>query len=179
MKKVNYLFLLLTFAIFSCEDDIDNLTDINVSTVLNQSFNVAIAEDDPLTESISETLDVGDNNALNDLLSQVEEYNINSITATISNYQGANDIVLENAMVTFEVDGGSNVTASLTNLVISDIEGTPQTLPFNADALNAIGETLLSSGGTVTIDASSTVSGAPVSFTIDIDIDVEVTVDTI
>lgn len=179
MKKVNYLFILLTFAIFSCEDDVDNLTDIKVSTTLTESFNVDVAEEDPLTQSIDQTLSVGDNDDIKDVLSKVEGYEISDITFTIRDYDGANDIELESAMVTFQVNGGSNITASVSDLVISDIVGTEQNLPFNEAALTTLGETLLSTGGTVNVTASSTVSGAPVSFTIDVNIEVRVTVDTI
>lgn len=179
MKKVNYLFILLALAIFSCEDDVDNLTDIKVSTTLTESFNVTVAEEDPLTQSIDQTLNVGDNDDIKDVLSKVENYEISDITFTIRDYVGANDIQLESAMVTFQVNGSSNITASVSNLVMSDIAGTEQDLPFNEAALTTLGETLLSTGGTVNVTTTSTVSGAPVSFTMEVNIKVRVTVDTI
>ena len=179
MKKVNYLLVLFAIALFSCEDDIDNLTETEVSTTLTESFNVAIDEGASLTQSITQSLSAGDNDDIKSVLSSVEGYEVTKVSFTISDYVGANDIRLESAMITFDVSGGSSVVATTGDVVISDIVGTEQDLPFNADALNALGETLLDDGGVITISASSTVSGAPVSFKIDINIEVTATIDLI
>lgn len=179
MKKLHYLFILFAIGLFSCEDDIDNLTETKVSTILSESFNVAISDDDPLTQSVTQTLNAGDNNDLNGVLSSVEEYEVTNVSFTVRNYTGADDIMLESAMITFAVDGGSSIVASAGNVTISSIVDVEQDLPFNSDALNALGETLLNNGGSATITAASTVSGAPASFTIEINLEITATVDVI
>lgn len=179
MKKVNYLFVLFAIVFFSCEDDIDNLTETEVSTTLTESFNVSVAEGGALTQSLMQSLNAGDNDDIKSVLSSVEGYEVNSVTFTITDYVGANDIMLESTMVTFEVVGGSSILATAEDVVISDVVGVAQDLPFNANALTSLGETLLTNGGTVDIGASSTVSGSPVSFTITINVEVTATIDLI
>ena len=101
MKNLRLLPFLLFFLFqFHCNliDEIKGLKEFEFDLDLSKSFPVDISEEDPNTINEVFTLDAKSNPDIADYLNDIEEYDIWSIAITITNYEGAENILFSGTL---------------------------------------------------------------------------------
>ena len=172
-KKISLLLLVMITA-FSC-DELDELTEFDITQDFNTTVNIDVPADAPLlTWTQSSTIDIASNSEIQDNLDLIQDVNLNSLTFEIDNYVGEPGIMLTEASISF---GGITIMVAEIDLKASDDTNTVTTIGDTAQ-LNAIAS-LLQNNTAITATATGTVSGAPVNFDVIINLDVTVTIDII
>ncbi|MDC0629331.1 hypothetical protein OAP26_02695 [Flavobacteriaceae bacterium] len=121
----------------SC-NELDELTEFDVSQNLNATLRVDITEDsggEPQSWSDSTTIDISDNAEIQANLDLIESVMINSLTFKILNFEGE-----ENAMVT-----DASISFGDTTIDVEDINLNDNTTTYNLGTtaqLNTIANTL-------------------------------------
>ena len=167
MKKLHYLLVVLSVLAFACESDDDPISGISISADFDLEEKLAVNIGENAPNSIDQTLSF--EASADDLssLGEIDEYEIKSIKITIENYNGANDIELQNMSI--RVDGVATAfTLQTIPLQYSTID-----LTDNADFLAAVAAEFLENNE-ITLTIAGEVSGQPVSFDMKIEIAVKV-----
>ncbi|WP_136480027.1 hypothetical protein [Cognatitamlana onchidii] len=176
MKTKATLLIILLLNVFSC-DEIDKLTEFDV----NDSFAYTIivsestdSEGTPVSISESITINLTDNQDIDDNLDLIQSVAVNSITFEIDNFEGAELTTLSNVLLTFD-----SVTLRLadTDLKAADDSNTSYMVGTASDYDNIAN--LLKNNKSVTAQISGTISETPVSFDINIKVDIKVVIDVI
>jgi hypothetical protein len=168
-KTLSTLCLTL-LTLVSC-NELDELTEFDVSQNLNATLRVDITEDsggEPQSWSDSTTIDISDNAEIQANLDLIESVMINSLTFKILNFEGE-----ENAMVT-----EASISFGDTTIDVEDINLNDNTTIYNLGTtaqLNTIANTL-KDVSEITIAVSGTVSSTPVKFDVIISLDVTTTI---
>jgi hypothetical protein len=169
MKKLRILSLVLSLLfLFGCNliDQIKGLEEIDFDIELVTSVPVDVDEDDPLTINETFTLDATTNKDVADNLNKITEYDVWAVYVTFSNYDGADDIVFSGTLdigpFTADFTGDNAVTPS----IYADNSGALY-LDLNTAALELL-NAALQAGHKLNCSVEGTVSGQPVSFTINI-----------
>ncbi|MGV6830906.1 MAG: hypothetical protein ACWA5P_05035 [bacterium] len=175
MNKISTLLLMVCAVVFSC-DELDELTEFDISDNFSTTVNVSVSEasDQPQTFSETATLDIGANQEIQDNADLIQGISINSLTYEIANYTGIENATLSNASLNF---GSTSISIDDINLPQSDTDGTIYTIS-NSQQLSAIASALANSQS-ITITASGTLSGSPVDFDVIINVDLTVTIDVL
>ena len=165
MKYFIFIFL-LSIVGFSCsEDDVKELLSTDQTLTASESFDIDIDEDDPLTYTDSETIEASVAGI------EITEVEILSLNATITNVLAPEAVNLTTASLVFE-GTGVQLDFPETELTTGATFELASTIPQNViDALEA----KLLADEEVTINATATVDGAPINFTISIDLEIKVT----
>ncbi len=165
MKYFIFIFL-LSIVGFSCsEDDVKELLSTDQTFTASESFDIDIDEDDPLTYTDSETIEASVAGI------EITEVEILSLNATITNVLAPEAVNLTTASLVFE-GTGVQLDFPETELTTGATFELASTIPQNViDALEA----KLLADEEVTINATATVDGAPINFTISIDLEIKVT----
>ena len=135
-KTLSTLCLTL-LTLVSC-NELDELTEFDVSQNLNATLRVDITEDsggEPQSWSDSTTIDISDNAEIQANLDLIESVMINSLTFKILNFEGE-----ENAMVT-----EASISFGDTTIDVEDINLNDNTTTYNLGTtaqLNTIANTL-------------------------------------
>ncbi len=135
-KTLSTLCLTL-LTLVSC-NELDELTEFDVSQNLNATLRVDITEDsggEPQSWSDSTTIDISDNAEIQANLDLIESVMINSLTFKILNFEGE-----ENAMVT-----DASISFGDTTIDVEDINLNDNTTTYNLGTtaqLNTIANTL-------------------------------------
>ena len=168
-KTLSTLCLTL-LTLVSC-NELDELTEFDVSQNLNATLRVDITEDsggEPQSWSDSTTIDISDNAEIQANLDLIESVMINSLTFKILNFEGE-----ENAMVT-----DASISFGDTTIDVEDINLNDNTTTYNLGTtaqLNTIANTF-KDDHEITIAVSGTVSSTPVKFDVIISLDVTTTI---
>ncbi|MGC1473650.1 MAG: hypothetical protein WA775_13740 [Psychroserpens sp.] len=172
-KNIFILFSILTF-ITSC-DELDELTEIDITQDFSTTVNVVLEEDsegEPVSITETSIIDLASNQDIQDNLDAIEDVQINSITYQINNYVGAEDIVVTNASLNFDT---TVISVADINLLESDTNNTVYTISDSAQ-LNAIAA-YLEDNSSITVTLTGTISSTPALFDVIISVDTTVTVD--
>ncbi|MUU77895.1 hypothetical protein [Winogradskyella endarachnes] len=174
--KIKFSLLLLLVSVFSC-DDLDELTEIDIIQDFTTTISVDVPEDSegqPQSFSTSTTLDISDNEEIQDNIDLIENMSINSITYEITNFSGSEGAILTEGQLIF---GTTTIAVSNINLEQSDIDNTLYTITdtsgFNEIANNLENNLLIN------VSLAGTVNETPVVFDIEVNIDLTVTVDVL
>tara|TARA_R110002111_G_scaffold18_5_gene206 strand:+ start:1921 stop:2499 length:579 start_codon:yes stop_codon:yes gene_type:complete len=173
--KLSVLLLVMITA-FSCED-LDELTEFDITEDFTTTYNISVPEDSegmPQSFSESTTIDIAENEEIQDNLDLLQDVTLNSLSYEIANFSGAQDATLTEATLNF---GSVSISISNINLQQSDIDNTIYEIA-DTSLLNAIADALENN---IAINASvtGTVSATPVVFDIIINLDVTATVDVL
>ncbi|WP_282030642.1 hypothetical protein [Winogradskyella eximia] len=173
--KLSVLLLIMITA-FSCED-LDELTEFDITEDFTTTYNISVPEDSegmPQSFSESATIDIAENEEIQDNLDLLQDVTLNSLSYEIANFSGAQDATLTEATLNF---GSVSISISNINLQQSDIDNTIYEIA-DTSLLNAIADALENN---IAINASvtGTVSATPVVFDIIINLDVTATVDVL
>lgn len=173
--KLSVLLLVMITA-FSC-DDLDELTEFDITEDFTTTYNISVPEDSegmPQSFSESATIDIAENEEIQDNLDLLQDVTLNSLSYEVANFSGAQDATLTEATLNF---GSVSISISNINLQQSDIDNTIYEIA-DTSLLNAIADALENN---IAINASvtGTVSATPVVFDIIINLDVTATVDVL
>lgn len=173
--KISYLLLLMISA-FSC-DEVDKLTEFDVTDDFSTTLNVSIPPDSegmPQSYTKSTTISIVSNEQIKDNLNLIQSISLNSLTYEISNFAGEEGATLTEASLSI---GSTSIAIGNINLKTSDDNNTVYNIE-DSGQLNAIASAL-KTDPTITVTVSGTVSETPVAFDIIINIDTTVTIDVI
>ncbi|NRD23212.1 hypothetical protein HNV10_08165 [Winogradskyella litoriviva] len=168
--------LLLFLTTFSC-DDLDELTEFDITDDFSTTINISVTEDSegqPQSISQSSTLDITTNEEIEDNLDLIQDISVNELTYEITNYSGVDDAILSNASLTF---GSSSISISNINLQQSDIDNTVYTIN-DTSIINAVASNL-ENNSMINMSVSGTVSATPVVFDVLIYAEITTTIDVL
>lgn len=166
--------LLLILASFSC-DDLDELTEFDITQDFSTSINISVTEDsEGQSQSISQSsiLDITTNQEIEDNLDLIQDISVNELTYEITNYSGVDDAILSDGVLTF---GSSTITVASINLQQSDLDNTVYTIN-DTSVINAVANDL-ENNSMINMTVSGTVSATPVVFEVLIYADITTTID--
>jgi hypothetical protein len=173
--KVGALLLLMVTA-FSC-NDLDELTEFDVTQDFSRTFNVSVpegAEGEPQSINQTSTIDITANQAIEQNIDLVQDISINSLTYEIINFSGSEDAILSNGVLTF---GSSTISVPNINIQQSDLDNTVYIIN-DTSVLSAIANDL-ENNSMVDISVTGTVSATPVVFDVLVNVDITATIDVL
>lgn len=173
MKSLKSIFAAVLFLTFAACDDIDELTEIDTTFTMTESFNVAVQAGDEDLQSFTETVtfNLAEDDDVADNLSSIEDVTINTLTYRFSNVVGAG------AQITRAQLAVGSTTISLEPVIPSDVGSQVFTVSDSA-ALNTIA-TALRNNPQATVTYSGEVADAPLAFTLTASMNVTVIVDVL
>lgn len=171
--KIATLTILLFTVFFSC-DQIDELTDFEVSFTLNEQVSIAVEQGDEDVQSFSQStsLNLGENSDVSDNLNAIENVEITGLTYSYVNVSGNENAQIASAQL---IVGNTTIQIEPTNP--TNVQGQLFSVQ-DAAALNAIGNALRNNP-LATVVYQGQVEGAPIMFTVDVEVAVTVTIDPI
>jgi hypothetical protein len=175
IKKFGLLFLCIA-AFLSC-DELDELTEFDITEDFTTTFNINIPEDsegEPQSFSDSATIDITTNQEIQDNLDLIQDVDLNSLTFVIDNFVGADGTTVTSASVSA---AGTTVSIADINLQQADANGTVYEVADSA-LLNDIAN-ILENNSQITVTISGTINNTPATFDVIVTLDVTVTVDVI
>ncbi|WP_299099072.1 hypothetical protein [uncultured Winogradskyella sp.] len=170
------LLLLLFISAFSC-DELDEITEIDITQDFTRTFNVSVQEDSegqPQSFSSAITLDITDNEDIQNNIDLIQNISINSITYEIINFSGSEDAMLTDGQLTY---GTNSITVSNINLEQSDIDNTIYTIS-DTSGFNSLANDL-ENDQVVNMSLTGTVNETPVAFDVEVTFDLTVTIDVL
>ncbi|MDN5201424.1 hypothetical protein QQ008_08630 [Fulvivirgaceae bacterium BMA10] len=163
MKKIglNVGVLVIALAMFSCEDDI---TSINLNSELEEEVNVSAGEgQSQFTQSV--TIDATQDSDIQEYLGKIKEYQIESITYRIEDYQGDASTQFSGSL-TIMPSGtatGNTFEYQIDPVTLSTSQGQDIPVNFSQDDLDEI-EGLLRASNAVNTSVIGMLSDVPASF---------------
>ena len=171
--KISIL-LVMMISVSSC-DELDELTEFDITEDFSATFNVDVPADAPtLTWGQEQTIDLATNQEIQDNLNLLQNVTLNSLTFEIDDYVGEAGIMITEASLIF---GGTTISVSDIDLKASD-DNNVVTSIGNASQLIDIAN-VLQNNTSITAEVTGTVSGAPVNFNVKVNLDVTVTLDVL
>ncbi len=170
LKKTSILLFIFCIS-FSC-DEIDELTEFDISTDYETTIEVSVPAGEDLTFSDATTIDLVSDQDIQDNLDAVENIELNSLTYEIDNFVG-----VEGAMITEAAVTAAGITVNVADINLQAADASNQQFVIADTALlNTIASTLQNTT-TVTVTLTGTVNEAPVDFEVILRLDITVTVD--
>ncbi|GAB5565809.1 MAG: hypothetical protein Wins2KO_28720 [Winogradskyella sp.] len=170
IKKTSILLLIFSIS-FSC-DELDELTEFDVTTDYETTVSVSVPAGEDLTFSDQTTIDLTADEVIQDNLDAIEDIQLNTLTYEISNYVG-----VEGALITEASVSAAGITVPVSNIDLQAADASDQQFVIaDSTLLNTIANTLQNTN-TVTVTLNGTVSDAPVDFDVIIVLDITATVD--
>ena len=160
IKNIGLLSLALSGLFMSCEK-LDELTQIDLSTDIDETTHVSITDTNELTFEGSQTLYLQSSEELNRYLSDLKDLEVKQISYKVSNYTGSDEGTMS-GILTFEEVGfdlilpETNLKESSDNEIVTNIDATDEQLNQIADYL------IQSQKATITL--SCTTSEGPMEF---------------
>ncbi|MBD0832452.1 hypothetical protein [Aestuariibaculum sediminum] len=170
--KLSYLFLVLT--IFLSCDELDKLTEFDVSDNYGTTLNVAVPEGGSMSWSENITVNLASNNQVQENLEYIQDVTITNLSFEIDNYVGAADGKLSNA--TISIAGN---TISIGSIDLKAADDSNQIFSIGTAEQLALIAAYLKNEQRVTATLSGTLNTTPVNFDVNIDVEVTVTIDVI
>jgi len=170
-----YLFMFAAIT-FSC-DELDELTEFDVSGSFNSTIDVNLTDDsegEPVTLTETAAIDISSNPDIADNLNLIQNVTITALTFEIDNYVGAEDVTITDASISF---GDSSINISDIVLKTAD-DGNIVYEVEDASQLNAIGD-FLENNPVLNVTLMGTISATPALFDVIINLDTTVTIDAI
>ncbi|MFI1745541.1 hypothetical protein [Thalassobellus sediminis] len=173
--KIN-LVLLLIATVFNCSE-LDKLTEFDITEDFDTTIEISIPDNDggkAVALSESSSIDISSNEEINKNLDLIQDITINSLTYEVSNFTGAENATITNAILSI---GDISIEVSDINLKQSDDNNTV----YNIESPNELKNiaTYLRNNSAATITLSGELSATPVTFKIKINIDSTFTIDVI
>lgn len=172
-KHAILLFIVLA-SLYSC-DKIDELTEFDVDGNFTTTITVEVAEDpngEPQSFSQSGTINIAQNQDIQDNFNKIESIAINSLTYEITNFSGVEGAVITNASISFGA-----TTIQVTDINVQQADADNQVFSVNnTQQLNAIAAALKNSPS-LTVTISGSVNDTPVNFNVVVKANVTVTID--
>lgn len=173
MKSLKLIFPVLLFLTIIACDDVDELTEIDTTFTMTESFNVDVQAGDEELQSFTETatFNLAEDDDVADNLNSIEDVTINTLTYRFSNVEGAGSRI-----TSAQLSVGST-TISLAAVTPSEVGSQIFTVADTA-ALNTIA-TALRNNPQTTVTYSGEVEDAPLAFTLTASMNVTVVVDVL
>lgn len=173
--KISILLLALT-TLFSC-DELDKLTEFDVTDDFRSSVNISIEDNNGgMASNINEstTIDIASNQDIKDNLDLIESVTINTLTYEISNFKGTSGTLITGVSLNF-----ADVSISIADINLSEAD-TNNTI-FTISDTDNIGNiaTYLKTNNLLTVTVTGTISNTPASFDVIVDLDATVKIDVI
>ncbi len=173
LLKLSPLVLLVFF--FSGCDLFEDAADVNFNRVLTASINVNAGPDD---QSVSDMvlIDAETDSEVQQYTDKIKEFKVNSITYSLSNYEGPSPCQFTNGTMRFSQSptNPGNLVASVSSLDLSTASGQEIDLGAAENITNEI-ESFLKDGRKVYVYVEGNLSDTPASFTVQISFDITVT----
>ncbi len=170
--KLPFLAIVL-LTIFSCEE-LDKLTEFDITDNLGTTLEVSIPEGAPTNWSQEITVDLASNKQVQENLDYVQNVTINNLSFEITDYIGAADTQLTEASITV---AGTSISIGTIDLKAADDAN--QVFSIGTEEQLAIIAAYLKQAESVTVTLSGIVSATPVEFNVVIDVDATITIDVI
>ncbi|MBD0825263.1 hypothetical protein [Aestuariibaculum marinum] len=170
--KLPFLAIVL-LTIFGCEE-LDKLTEFDITDNLGTTLKVSIPEGAPTNWSQEITVDLASNKQVQENLDYVQNVTINNLSFEITNYIGAADTQLTEASITV---AGTSISIGTIDLKTADDAN--QVFSIGTEEQLAIIAAYLKQAESVTVTLSGIVSASPVEFNVVIDVDATITIDVI
>ncbi len=174
-KKISFLLLVMITA-FSC-DDLDELTEFDITEGFSTSFNIDLPDlGEGLPASISETatIDISSVQEIQNNLDLIQNIAINSLTYEIRDFTGVEGATVTEASLSFN---GTSISVSDINLQESDDTDTVYVIE-DSTLLNSIANDL-KNNPVITATVTGTINATPVKFDVIVNLDITVTVDVL
>ena len=174
-KKISFLLLVMITA-FSC-DDLDELTEFDITEGFSTSFNIDLPDlGEGLPASISETatIDISSVQEIQNNLDLIQNIAINSLTYEIRDFTGVEGATVTEASLSFN---GTSISVSDINLQESDDNNTVYEIE-DLTLLNSIASAL-QNNPVITGTITGSVNATPVTFDVILNLDITVTVDVL
>lgn len=165
--KFKLLFILLAIFAMSCsEDDVQELTEVTQNFTASETVDVSIGANDPLSYSLSRTIDASLNNF------DISSVEVVSVTAEITS------VLVQNGPTnlteaTIELVG-TGIALTLSDIDLSNTVGNVYTFDIPADALTTLGSAIAASE-TIIVNMTATVDNKPVDFTMELTFNLKAT----
>ncbi|WMI64280.1 hypothetical protein RBH94_09415 [Aestuariibaculum sp. YM273] len=170
--KLPFLAIVL-LTIFSCEE-LDKLTEFDITDNLGTTLEVSIPEGAPTNWSQEISVDLASNKQVQENLDYVQNVTINNLSFEITDYVGAADTQLTEASITV---AGTSISIGTIDLKAADDAN--QVFSIGTEEQLAIIAAYLKQAESVTVTLSGIVSATPVEFNVVIDVDATITIDVI
>jgi hypothetical protein len=167
------ILLLMIISVASC-DDLDELTEFDITEDFSATFNIDVAEGEALTFAQTSSINIASNQEIQDNLDLLQDVTLNSLTYEINNFVGVEGATITEASLNFS---GTTIAVGEINLQESDTNNTVYSVGDPAQ-LNAIANEL-ENNTEITATVTGTVNAAPVQFDVIVTLDVTVTVDVL
>lgn len=177
MKTIaKHLFISVLFLGFTACDEVDEMTEFDVSDTFTTSAMVSVPEPvaEPENVSYTDVIDISENSDIQENYGTLQSVVIHEFYFEIKDFQGNEDAVLDNTTVTI---GDIAIDMGTLNPYSADVAdqlvdiGTPQ-------QWNAIANMLMDSS-TVEVSFSGTIDNTPAEFTIEATMSLTATFDAL
>ncbi|MCG8317926.1 MAG: hypothetical protein MI921_00360 [Cytophagales bacterium] len=171
MKKIikKFGFLVAVFAVLSCDDDI---AEININSDLTEQIAVSATEANQ-NIAYETTIDAKSDSDILENLEKIKEYQIESVTFRVTDYQGPETANLSGALSVG--NASTTFSADISSLNIKLFADEDYTISLSEEQLDALEKILLDSNQ-LKINFSGSVSEAPLSFILNVTVKTKVTV---
>ncbi len=175
MKNLTRISLLLCLVLsaYSC-DDLDELTEFDVTENFSSSFNIDVADGNPQMFTETASINIASNQEIQDNLNLIQNVAVDSLTYEIDNFTGSGTATVTEASLSL---GATTFSIENINLQLSDLNNTIYTISDTAQ-LNAIANDL-ENNTEITASITGTVNELPVQFDVIVTLDVTVTIDVL
>ena len=176
-SRFNSLYAVILALLFLGCDQIDELTEFEVTEDFSTSFNIDVEEvSEGGPQSIEEFagIDISDVPEIEDNYNLIESISINSITYEVRNYSGVENATISNASLTFN---GEVISIDDVNLEEASDSGNVYEVS-NALVFSSI-ENMLLNSSELSAGISGTISGTPVQFDVILRFNITVKIDVL
>lgn len=173
--KITILFLALV-TVFSC-DELDKLTEFDVTEDFDTSVNVSIDDNNGGMEASvnqSSTINIADNQDVKDNLDLIESVTINELTYQIANFDGPEGATITEASINF---ADVSISVADINLGEADANNTVFTISDSGKIGNIAN--ILKNNNELTVTVTGTISSTPASFDVVVNLDATIKIDVI
>ncbi|MCH4553624.1 hypothetical protein [Aestuariibaculum lutulentum] len=164
----------ILFTFFSCEE-LDKLTEFNVSDNFGTTLEISIPEDASTTWSQEVSVDLASNEQVQQNLDYVQNVTITNLSFEITDYVGAVDTQLTEVSINI---AGTSITINEA-IILKTADDNNQTFPIGTKEQWAIIAAYLKQAESVTATLTGIVSATPVEFNVVIDVKATITIDVI
>lgn len=165
--KFKLLFILLAVFAMSCsDDDVQELTEITQDFTASESVDVSIGANDPLTYSLTRTIDASINNFD---ISSVEVVSVTAEITSVLIQNGATNLTEASIEIV-----GTNIALTLSDIDLSNTVGNVYEFNIPADALATLGSAIAASESII-LNMTATVDNKPVDFTLELTFNLKAT----
>ena len=174
MEKIlgRFGFLVAIFVVLSCNDDI---AEININSSLTEEIPVSATEADQ-NIAYETTIDAKSDSDILENLEKIKEYQIESVTFTVTEYNGPDTANLSGTLSVG--NSAKTFSADIPSLNIKLFADEVYNISLSEEQLDEL-ESILLASNQLKVTFSGSVSEAPLSFTLNVTVKTKVTVDAV